>query len=251
MGNISFDFSGKRFVVVGASSGIGRLTTVELCSNGGSALAIARNEERLNTLKNQFASKIETKPVDVRNKIALEETIAEYVESYGKIDGSVYTAGISKTTVLRSFEENEAREVMDINYWGWVNLMSVLGKKKYSEDGSSHVVISSVAAHTGEAGCFAYDASKAALITSVKAFAKELAKRKLRVNSISPGFVSTSLSAGYFENRGFSEKIIDKHLLGLGLPEDVSGAILYLMSDRSRWITGSDFVIDGGYLISD
>ena len=251
MGDISFDFSRKRFVVVGASSGMGRQTTVELCSSGARVLAIARNEERLSSLNSLFPTSITMKVVDVRNRTALEEAISEYVEAYGKIEGSIYTAGISKTTVLRSFEDVDAREVMDINYWGWVNLMGILGKKKYSEEGSSHVVISSVAAHTGEAGCFAYDASKAALITTVRAFAKELAKRKLRINSISPGFVSTALSEGYFENRGFSERTIEKHILGLGTPEDVSGMILYLLSDRSRWITGSDYIIDGGYLVSD
>ena len=251
MGDIAFDFSGKRFVIVGASSGMGRQTTVEICIGGGTALTIARNEERLNTLKSQFQENIITKSVDVRDKDALEKAISEYVETRGKINGSVYTAGVSKTTVLRSFSEEDAKAVMDTNYWGWVNLMSVLSKKKYVEDGSSHVVISSVAAHTGEAGSFAYDASKAALITSVKAFAKELSKRKYRVNSISPGFVSTAFSEGYFENRGFSEKTIEKHLLGLGSAEDVSGMILFLLSDRAHWITGSDFVIDGGYLVSD
>ncbi len=218
---------------------------------GGTVLTIARNEERLNTLKNQFQEKIITKPVDARDRDALEKAISEFVEAHEKLNGSVYTAEISKTTILRSFSEEDAKAAMDTNYWGWVNLMNILSKKKYVEDGSSHVVISSVAAYTGEAGSFAYDASKSALITSVKAFAKELAKRKIRVNSISPGFVNTALSEGYFENRGFSEKTIEKHLLGLGSVEDVSGMILYLLSDRAHWITGSDFVIDGGYLVSD
>lgn len=218
---------------------------------GGTALAIARNEERLQNLSDKYKGNISTKSIDVRDKWSIKDAIAEYVDANGKINGSVYTAGISRTTVLRSFDENDARELMDINYWGWVNLMSIINKKKYSEDGSSHVVISSVAAHTGEVGSFAYDASKSALITSVKAFAKEMDKRKCRVNSISPGFVSTVLTEGYFKNRGFSEKTIEKHFLGLGTVEDVTGMILYLLSDRARWITGSDFVVDGGYLVSD
>lgn len=251
MSDIIFNFEGKHFVIIGASSGMGRQATLEICKGGGRVLAIARDVERLSALKDLFPENIETKSVDVNDKELLVESISNYVEDNGRIHGSVYTAGVSKTTVLRSFSDEDARKIMDTNYWGWVNLMSVLGKKKYSEEGSSHVVIASVAAHTGEAGCFAYDSSKAALITSVKAFAKELSKRKCRVNSISPGFVSTALSEGYFENRGFSEETIEKHLLGMGSVEDVSGMILYLLSDRARWITGADFVIDGGYLISD
>ena len=180
----------------------------------------------------------------------MEHAVTDFVETYGKIHGSIYTAGISKTTVLRSFSEEEASNLMDINFWGWIHLMSIINKKKFTEDASSHVVIASVSAHKGEAGCFAYNASKASLITCVRTFAKELAKRKCRVNAISPGFISTPLSGDYFDTRGFSEKTMDDHLLGLGKPEDVSGLTLFLLSDRSKWITGAEFVVDGGYLIS-
>ena len=249
--NISYEFSGKKFVVLGASSGMGRQTADEICCCGGNVLAIARNEDRLATLKEQFPDNIVIKSVDVRDKTSLESCISDYVNACGRIDGSVYTAGISKTTALRSFSEEDARTTMDTNYWGWINSMSILSKRKYSVDGSAHVVISSVAAHIGEAGNFAYDASKAAIITCVKAFAKEIAKRKCRVNSISPGFVMSALSEGYFDTRGYSDKVVEKHLLGFGTVEDVSGLILYLLSDRARWITGSDFIIDGGYLVSD
>ena len=215
------------------------------------ALAIARSQERLSLLKDKFQDDVITESVDVRDRDTLERVITAFVEQHGKLHGSVYTAGVSTTTVLRSFSLREATDLMDINFWGWINLMSILNKKKFTEDFSSHVVISSVSAHKGEAGCFAYNASKASLITCVKTFAKELAKRKCRVNSISPGFIHTPLSENYFDDRGFSEEVIKKHLLGLGTPEDVSGLALFLLSDRAKWITGTEFIVDGGYLISD
>ena len=247
---VTFDFSSQRFVVLGASSGLGQQIASEIIECGGTILAIARNKERLDALK-QGQNEVYTAVADVRDRIALESVIKDFAESHGKFHGSVYTAGISKTTVLKAFSEEDAKEIMDINFWGWINIMNILCKKRYTEDGCSHVVISSVSPRKGESGAFAYNASKASIDTGVRTFAKELAKRKCRVNSISPGFVDTGLSDGYFSERGFSERIIKKHLLGLGKAEDVSGLALFLLSERAGWMTGTDIVIDGGYLVSD
>ncbi len=251
MSDIQFEFSERDYIVIGASSGIGKQTALDICESGGRVFAIARDEEKLRNLREQFPDKITTKSVDVRDKNRIEEAIEGYVSNHDKFCGSVYTAGISKTTVLRNYSQAEALNIMDINFWGWINAMGILCKKRYTKDGCSHVVISSVAAHTGEAGNFAYDASKASISSCVKTFAKELAYRKCRVNSISPGYISTPLTEGYFDHRGFSESVINKHILGLGEPEDISGMILYLLTERAKWITGADFIVDGGYLISD
>jgi len=251
MKDISFDFKGKRFVVIGASSGMGRQIATDIADSGGDVLAIARNKKRLREIEEKYPKRIVTEAVDVRNKDELETVISEYVGKLGKFHGSVYTAGISKTTVLRAFSEDCAREIMDINYWGWINLMNLICKSKYSLNASSNVVVSSVSAHSGEAGNFAYNASKAAISSCVRTFAKEIAKRGCRVNSVSPGFIKTALTDNYFSDRGFSERIIDKHLLGLGTTADISGVICFLLSDKAGWITGADFVVDGGYLISD
>lgn len=249
--DISFDYSRKNIAVIGATSGMGLQITRELIGSGAKVLAIGLGDDLMKALIEEADGSLEGYVVDVRDKEALEETINQYVNKHGKLNGSVYTAGISKTTVLRSFSEEDAKLTMDINYWGWIHWMELASKKKYSEDRSSHVVIASAAAHKGESGAFAYSASKAALITCVQTFAKEIAKRGCRVNSVSPGFISTPLTEGYFTNRGFSEKTIEKHLLGLGKSEDVTGAMLFLLSDRASWITGTDIVIDGGYLVSD
>ena len=248
---IQFDFSEKRIAVIGATSGMGLQTARELVNSGAKVLAIGLGGDLMKSLVDESNSSIEGYVVDIRDKDALEEAIIQYVNNHGKLCGSVYTAGVSKTTVLRSFSEEDAKSTMDINYWGWIHWMELASKKKYSEDGSSHVVIASAAAHKGESGAFAYSASKAALITCVQTFAKEIAKRRCRVNSVSPGFISTPLTEGYFTNRGFSERTIEKHLLGLGKPEDVTGMMLFLLSNRASWITGTDIIIDGGYLVSD
>lgn len=246
-----FHFEGGNFVIVGASSGIGKQIAVDIVNEGGTALAIARNTERLAELREFAPGSIYTESVDVRDAGKLEQSINDFVAQNGKIHGSVYTAGISRVTPLKSHAGDDAREIMDINYWGFVHSMKILTRTRYSADGCSHVVISSVAGHTGEAGNFAYSASKSAIMNSVRTFAKEIYKRGCRVNSVSPGFVNTSLSDEFFEKRGLSERIKAKHLLGFGECVDISGIVLFLLSDRSRWITGQDFVIDGGYLVSD
>ena len=248
---VSFDFKGKRIAVIGATSGMGFQVSLELVNSGAKVLAIGLGDDQMKSLINMTDGNIEGYVIDVRNKDELEHAIHQYTEKNGKLHGSVYSAGISRTTVLRSFSEEEARLTMDINYWGWIYWMELITKKKYSEDNSSHVVIASAAAHKGESGAFAYSASKASLIISVQTFAKEISKRNCRVNSVSPGFISTPLTEGYFTSRGFSEKTIEKHLLGLGKPEDVTGTIMFLLSNRASWITGTDIVIDGGYLVSD
>lgn len=248
--DVKFDFKNKNYIVVGASSGIGKRVTEEILIEGGTVLAVARDYERLSSIFSG-SKKIYTKSVDVRDRTQLEAEIYQFVLDHGKFHGSIYTAGISKTTLLNSFSQEVATEIMDINFWGWINLMKIINKKKYSVDGCSNVVVASVAAYTGEAGNFAYSASKSALLTSVKTFAKEIYRRSNRVNSVSPGFIKSPMSDGFFDERGFSDKVKEKHLLGLGEPEDVSGLILYLLSERARWITGSDFVIDGGYLVSN
>lgn len=249
--DVDFHFDGGKFLVAGASSGIGRQITEDIVKAGGMVLAVARNIERLFSLREAAPDRIYTESVDVRDAEALERAVNHFVARNGKIDGSVYTAGISRVTPLKCYSEHEVSEIMDINYWGFVRLMGILNRRKYSADGCSHVVISSVAGHTGEAGNFAYSASKSAVINSVRTFAKEVCKRGIRMNSISPGFVNTSLSEGFFDTRGLAGRTREKHLLGFGESTDISGMALFLLSDYSRWITGQDFVVDGGYLVSD
>ncbi len=248
---VNFCFDGGRFIVAGASSGMGKSITEEIVRGGGSVLALARNKAHLSCLFDKCGDQIFTEAVDVRNAESLVDIIQQFVSLKGKIHGCVYTAGVSAVTPLKNFSDDTAHEIMEINYWGFINLMRIVNRKKYSEAGCSNVVIASVAGHTGEAGSFAYSASKAAIMNSVRTFAKEIYKRGNRINSISPGFVNTKLSSGFVEEKGFSEKTIEKHLLGIGECFDVSGLALFLLSDSAKWITGQDFVVDGGYLVSD
>ena len=174
--------------------------------------------------------------------------LTDFTKQYGKLDGVVYTAGIAVQTPLQMFDLATAHRVMDTNLWGAVTCLQVASKKRYSNDGASYVWFSSTSGHTGVRGDAAYSASKAALRIAAKSFAHDIARRKQRVNTISPGWIQTPM----IENSPISQdaekkaRAQEKYLLGLGEPRDVAGMVLFLLSDRAAWITGSDFLVDGG-----
>ena len=126
----------------------------------------------------------------------------------------------------------------------------LLNKLHFSEDGGSIVFISSVMGVVGENGKTLYSMTKGALISAVKSMSVELAPRKIRVNAISPGMVETPMSknAIYSRNEESLDKLRKMHPLGFGKPEDVANASVFLLSDASRWITGTNLIVDGGYL---
>ena len=244
-GNVSFDFSGKHFVVTGASSGMGRQVAKELALAGADVLVLARRMQELKTLNEQFPERITIACVDITDYDNVEKHVASFMQSKGALDGSVHAAGVLAFTPLRAFSEIQAKQMMDVSFWAGINLMRVLTKKKYAAASTAHILFSSVSAQKGQKGLSAYAAAKAAVQVGVRSLAKEVAERGHRINTISPGWVRTEMTRETLD----SEQIATEHLLGIGNPEDVSGMVLFLLSDRAKWITGADFVVDGGYLV--
>lgn len=248
MESIKFDFTDKKYVVTGATSGIGRQIACEIMQNGGTVLVIGRNTEELKKLSDEFGKNCVAKCVDVVEYDKVDTAIIEFVQEKGKIDGSVHAAGVMAMTPLRNFSMEQAKLIMEISFWAGVKLVQQVTRVQNSNIGSSHVLISSVSGIIGEKGKFAYSASKGALKVATQSLAKELASKKHRINTVSPGWVKTKLTNN--EELSNHKDIMEKHLLGIGNPEDVSGIILFLLSDRARWITGTDIIVDGGYSIN-
>lgn len=249
MGKVSYDFSDERFVVTGASSGIGRTIATELAAAGATVLALARRKEKLDELEHKYARHIVPGVVDVCDSMTLADIISSFVKSYGKLSGAVHAAGIFYSTPLRAYDEVEARRIMDVSFWAGIRLMQIVNKKKNAVEGCSSVLFSSVAAITGEKSNFAYSSAKIAMQAAVRTIAKEIYPHKNRINTISPGWVHTEMTRYEEEHGQVSKKFYDWHLLGIGEPSDVSGTVLFLLSDRARWITGTNVVVDGGYLL--
>ena len=254
--SVTFDFTGKNFVVVGASSGIGKQVTLELSQSGANVLAIGRNLERLNELKKnspitlvKHPPRIFTEQLDVLTATPDDwaSALENFTSTVGRINGGVYTAGIWGLTPLNSFDAALARKIFDTSFWGAVNFLQTATRKKFSDGGGSFVLMSSIAGDFSSKSLFAYSAAKAAVQSAVKSFAQEIIRNKHRINSVAPALVKTEMMQN--EMYAANEEMISRHLLGLGTARDVAGMILFLLSDRAAWITGQNFFVDGGYIV--
>ena len=238
-----FSLSGKTILVTGASSGIGRQTCVSIAGMGGAVIASARNEERLNETFSMMPSGNHRIIKADLSDSAEFETLVNDIE---KIDGIVHSAGIAGLIPHKFYKKDSLRHFNEINYEAPVLLTSSLLKNRKVVGGSSIIFISSISSQIGIIGWGPYSGTKGALMAITKVLALELAEKKIRVNCISPGLVKTSL----YEDPQLQKDLevgTQLHPLGLGRPEDVANACVFLLSDASRWITGSDLIIDGGY----
>lgn len=250
MQDVNFSYEGKNFVVVGASSGIGKQIALELAQAGANVLCLARRVELMEQLKeNQGNGKIIPAFVDVTTAKPAEwdSLIKSFVGEYGKINGGIYTAGVGGLTAFRNWNEDFAQLTMNTSYWGMLRFLQSASKKRFAVDGSSYVVFSSIAAHHGEQGQLIYASAKAAVQSAVNVIAKEISPNKHRINSISPGWVNTSMNAD--DEFEVYERRKNMFWLGEGSTEKVSGMVLFLLSSRADWITGIDIIIDGGQLL--
>ena len=246
---IRFKFEEKRFVITGATSGIGKKIALDLAEHGAQVLAIGRRKERLDALKDNFPGNIFTAVIDVNDFSTLKIELEKFGEK-GKIDGSVHAAGINKFTPLRAFNWKDAENIIKTSLYAGIELIRILSSQKLSAIKSSHVIIASVAGIKGEVGFTAYSAAKSAVIGAARSMAVELAIKDIRVNTITPGWLPTEMTDA-IEARypGKLETIKLLHPLGIGSVEDISNLLMFLLSEESKWITGSNIVIDGGYSI--
>lgn len=248
MSRIDFNFSGERYVVTGASSGMGRQITLELAHAGAQVLAIARREEKLHEVQEKFPENIDIASLDVCNSTQLESAIGTFVKKYGKLNGGVHAAGINYFTPLKVYDKALAAEIMDTSFWAGIELTRFITKAKYGKRETSTVLFSSVCAQSSEKGMFAYAAAKAAVNGCLGSLAKEICDKGHRINSIMPGWVESSAMTAELDGLIDQNFLKKNHLLGLASPEEVSGMVLFLLSDRARWITGSSIAVDGGFL---
>ncbi|WP_426476863.1 SDR family NAD(P)-dependent oxidoreductase [Chryseobacterium sp. CBSDS_008] len=247
----AFSLKNKIILITGASSGIGRSCSVECSNSGADLILVGRNQEELMKTVSMLnpETKAEVIAEDITQSDNLEAVIADKVSALGKISGFIHCAGIEKTLPLKKHNSQLYQDIFAVNVIAGLEIAKILSLKKYKDETSSFVFISSVAGMVGEAGKAAYSASKGAVISGARSLAMELSRSNIRVNSISPAMVNTPILEKMFENIGeeASSEIIKKHPLGIGEPKDVANACIFLLSDASKWVTGTNLVIDGGY----
>ena len=242
-----YSLKGKTVLVTGASSGIGRATAIECSKMGALVVVTARNEDRLKETLDALEGKGHKMILcDLTN----ENELNNLVEECPELEGLVCNAGINKLAPIRMLKEADMSSIFAVNTFSPIILLQKLTKKKKIKDDASVVFTSSIsgigAAAVGES---MYIASKGAISAFVKAAALEYSKKGIRVNAVCPGMVKTDMSYAYELNEGENEDLKNYPLGRYAAPEDIAWGIIYLLSNASSWVTGTNMIIDGGLTI--
>lgn len=237
-----------KYIITGASSGIGKRCAERLLEKGNECLLLARSKDKLQEISNCYKN-ASIKTVDLSELESIEETLSGF-NDMTPFDGMIHCAGIAP---LRRIDENDmaiVRQAYSTNVFSFIELMRCFTNEGVCRDGSSVVVMSSVVAHRGSNRQSIYAGTKAALEATVRCMAKELIGRNIRVNSIVSGTVETEmLQKLRTESPNLDEKIKIHSPLGIVPIDDVCEVIEYLLSDLASHITGASVPIDSGYLL--
>lgn len=238
---------GKHFLLTGASSGMGKVFAQMIAAQGAKLSLLARNEERLHqTLETMDGDGHEIFVCDLTN----EDMLKDVVSKIDKLDGIVLCAGINDFVPLKFIKQSNINKMFQTNFFSHLILVQMLVKKKLVNKNASIVFISSLSSMLGVQGTLLYASSKAAINSAVRVMASELANLKIRVNAICPGIVKTEMLSNTNINEDTFTKQETLYPLGLGTAKDVGNAVLFHLSDLSRWLTGQCMVLDGGFTLN-
>lgn len=243
-----FSLEGKTILVTGASSGIGQATAIECSKMGAKVVITARNHERLNETFSLLEGEGHQMMIAELTK---QEDIEQLVGEISTLHGVVLCAGKGMTSPFSYSTRDKYDEIFNVNFFAPIELLRLLVKKKKLEKETSVVFVSSI----GGIGSFSlgngvYGASKAAINSTMKFCARELATKKIRVNTVNPGMVNTKLIQGGAISEEQHKLDMEKYpLKRYGEPKDIAFGIIYLLSDASSWVTGLSLIIDGGVTI--
>ncbi|WP_100372377.1 SDR family NAD(P)-dependent oxidoreductase [Bacillus sp. FJAT-45037] len=249
-------FQDKIVLISGAGSGIGQATASQLASEGATLILVGRRREKLEAVANEIHSQtnrdcayVYAADVTVEEEV---ELLANYVESnFEKLDVLINNAGTSSGGPILSLEKDEWDRVQTTNVTSVYLMSKFLGALMRNQDGTSKAIVNvaSLSGHKAGAKIPSYSTAKAAVIHLTKSLAGELAPYQVRVNSVSPGFIETPMTEKGLKNPAFSQSIERHTLLGrVGRPDEVAKTIAFIASDDASYMTGTDLLIDGGWL---
>lgn len=249
--NNPFTLQGKTILITGASSGIGKATAIACANMGAKLIITARNEQRLV----ETAMEIDKNSPGMVSTILADLTITNDIETVASsvptLNGVFFCAGVSDTTPIKYLTSEAINRVIDVNLVAPMLLTQALLKNKKIAKQASLVYMSSMGAEDVTPGLGIYAASKNGINAFVRAVAAEQASRRVRANAVMASMVRTELIGSLNQ---LSEEDIQadeaKYPLGYGKPEDIANAVIYLLSDASKWMTGSFLKLDGGSTLS-
>jgi len=247
----SCDLRGKNIIVSGGSSGIGRQCALECSKAGARVHVLGRDEARLEEVFCQMSGEGNSRhSLDMRDTEQFLAVVDGIVKSFGKITGFIHSAGYQITSPVKAMSASQYRDIFLVNTISGFELGRIISMKKNHVTGELSIIfIAGGISVIGVTALTAYGASKAGLVGGARAMAVELAPRKICVNCVSPGYIVDTNMLGDLDQTLSEEelsRLSQGYPLGLGHTGEISAMCAYLLSDKARWITGQNIVVDGG-----
>ena len=246
-----FDLSGRRALVIGGASGIGQASALGLAAHGAHVFVADLNaalaEETVQAIKADGGA-AEALNVDMRDKASIEAA----AQKLGALDALVVTPSINVRKPLLDLTDDEFDRVVDLNLKGVFRVLRAFAPAMAARGKGSIVAFSSVRAQVVEPGQGVYAATKAGTLQMIRALAAELGPSGVRLNAVAPGVVETPLTKQIIENEAWYRAYAEKSMLKRwAKPAEMAGAVVFLCSDASSYVTGSYLLVDGGWTAAD
>jgi NAD(P)-dependent dehydrogenase (short-subunit alcohol dehydrogenase family) len=248
------DLTGKTAVVIGGTSGIGRAIALGYVDAGANVIATSRRKEQVE----EVAAEIEARggktvrvTSDVNDRTSLQSVLESAVETFGKVDILVNSAGRTKRGPTLDFSEDDWNQILETNLTGTLRACQVFGKHMIERGYGRIINIASLSSFVALMEVAAYSASKAAVASLTKSLAIEWAKFGVNVNAIAPGVFRTALNEKLLDGTARGQEFLLRNpMKRFGKVEELAGAAIFLASDSASFVNGEILSVDGGVLAS-